>query len=197
MTIQLQKFIETHQPGRNLEKADPEKVSRYNPYLPKCLLELWTQYGYGLYGGGLIQLIDPDIYRENLWGWLMREEEDMDRLPIALSAFGDVFYYRRLSENGDEDISFLDPHTSEGGDIVWSLEDFFNDWCCNEEAISDFLNAAMLRESIAAKGDLENNQIYFFVPALRLGGQRSASTVDRGEALVHLDFLLQLALGQE
>ncbi|MDH5178167.1 MAG: DUF1851 domain-containing protein [Gammaproteobacteria bacterium] len=196
MSIQLQKFIEKHTPGENLQKADPEKTARYREYLPGPLLELWAEYGFGLYGGGLIQVIDPDLYRDNLWGWLMREEEDMSRLPIALSAFGDIFYYRLLSDDGDEDVAFLDPHTSEGECIVWSLEEFFNEWCCDEEVVSEFLNLGMFQESVAAKGQLEENQFYYFVPALRMGGARSVAGIDRGDAVVHLDFLLQLALDE-
>jgi hypothetical protein len=52
----------------------------------------------------------------------------------------------------------------------------------------------MFDEAVSAKGKLEANQMYCFLPALRLGGARSAQSVDRGDALVHLNFLLQLAL---
>ncbi len=194
MNIELQNFINFHQPSQNLMRADESKIIRYKGYLPDCLLELWAEYGFGLYGNGLIQIIDPDLYRDNLWGWLMRDEKDMDRLPIALSAFGDVFYYRELSEEGDEDVSFLNPHTSDGGDLVWSLHDFFNEWCCDDEVISGFLNASMFKDAVLKSGCLEMNQIYYFVPALRMGGNKSVSHIDRGDAVAHLDFLLQLAL---
>ena len=49
------------------------------------------------------------FYQDVLWSWLMKDQPDMTRLPIAISAFGLVFYYRLLSEDGDEDISFIDP----------------------------------------------------------------------------------------
>lgn len=194
MSIVLQKFVDTHKPDSKTEIANQEIISRYQEYLPESLLELWEEKGFGLYSDGLIQIINPDLYKETLWSWLMREEEDMSRLPIAISAFGDIFYYRKLSDEGDEDISFLNPHISEGGDIAWSLESFFNDWCCDEEVISDFLAKDMFDEATSTKGKLEPNQMYCFVPALRLGGTRSAQRVDRGNAVVHLDFLLQLAL---
>jgi hypothetical protein len=193
MSIALHKFVDTHKPDSNTEKADKEIISRYQEYLPKSLLELWEVNGFGLYSKGLIQVINPDLYKETFWRWLMREE-DMSRLPIAMSAFGDIFYYRKLSDEGDEDISYLNPHTSEGGDVVWSLEMFFNKWCCDLEVISDFLAKDMFDEAISTNGKLEPNQMYCFVPALRLGGTRSAKNVDRGDAVVHLNILLQLAL---
>lgn len=54
----------------------------------------------------------------------MKDQPDMTRLPIAISAFGLVFYYRLLSEDGDEDVSFIDPHNSDIGVTAWSLTDF-------------------------------------------------------------------------
>jgi hypothetical protein len=121
--------------------------------------------------------------------------EDLTRLPIALSAFGTIFYYRRLGDEGDEDVSFLDPHTSESGDLAWSLEEFFNGWCCDGGVISDFLDAGMANDVANDKGALESDQMYFFVPALRLGGDRTVRCAERGDAVVHLDLLLQMALG--
>lgn len=195
MSIALQKFIDTHKPDSKTEIASQELVSRYRGHLPESLLELWKETGFGLYSDGLIQVINPDLYKEVLWSWLLRDE-DMSRLPVALSAFGTIFYYRKLSDAGDEDISFVDPHTSGGTDIVWSLESFFNEWCCDQEVIAGFLAKDMFDAAASGKGKLAPNQMYCFVPALRLGGTRSAQAVDRGNAVVHLDLLLHLALDE-
>ena len=194
MSIALQPFADTHAPDPGNRKAGADTVARYREHLPASLIELWRTHGFGLYGGGLIQLIDPDQYRDVLWGWLMREEEDMSRLPIALSAFGDIFYYRRLSDAGDEDVCFIDPHTSATGDLAWSLDDFFNDWCRDPESVEKFLTQPMFDQAVAAHGPLSPGEIYYFVPALRLGGERSVQQASRGDAAVHLNFLLDLAL---
>jgi hypothetical protein len=194
MSIALSHFIQRHKPATNLVKPSAELITNYQEHLPESLLELWSTHGFGFYGDGLIQLINPDLYRENFWQWLLLEDEDMTRLPIALTAFGEIFYYRSLSDDGDEDVSFLDPHVSESGDLAWSLEDFFNDWCCDEEQYSDFLDSKMLQQAISMKGPLEKNQIYYYVPALRLGGKRDIENIDKGDAPTHLELLLQLAL---
>jgi hypothetical protein len=196
MNIALQKFIDTHKPDLDNIKASQEIIFKYQNHLPIPLLELWKEKGFGLYSDGLIQVINPDEYRDNLWNWLMRDEEDMDRLPIAISAFGNVFYYRKLSDEGDEDISFLDPHTSDSGDLAWSLESFFNDWCCDKNVIEEFLEKNMFDDAIATRGKLKYNEMYYFIPALRLGGTKSGKTVACGNATIHLDFLLQLALNE-
>lgn len=119
-------------------------------------------------------------------------EEDKSRIPIALSAFGDIFYYRKLSEEGDEDIAFIDPHTSQTAVLTWSLEDFFNDWCCDPETITDVLQNPLMEKAHKKCGALGNEEIYYFVPALRLGGNRSIENVKKGNAQAHLSILLQL-----
>lgn len=194
MPIALQSFLDRHRPDKALKKVSAEHVNTYRGHLPEALLELWHTHGFGFYGDGLIQLIDPDRYRDNLWGWLMREEPDMERLPIALGAFGEVFYYRKLSDDGDEDVSYLNPHTSEGDCLIWSLPDFFNQWCCDNENIATLLQPDRVRQAAQTQGPLADNEIYYFVPALRLGGSGGMNTVARGDAAVQLDLLLQLAL---
>jgi hypothetical protein len=190
----LQPFLQRHPPSAGLTLASPDQLARYAGHLPAPLLALWRQHGFGFYGQGLVQLIDPDVYRDNLWGWLMRDEPDMDRLPIALSAMGTIFYYRRLSEDGDEDVSFLNPHTSETGCTVWSLERFFNEWLGEDDNLADHLHAGQLDALVARAGALERDEMYFHEPALRLGGDGSVAHVARGRASVHLDFLLRLVL---
>lgn len=190
----LQPFLDRHPPSTT-RKADPALVERYRGLLPDSLLALWAEVGFGTYSEGQIQLINPERYQACLWGWLMLDEDDDSRLPLAISAFGHIFYYRRLSDEGDEDVALIDPHRSESEVLAWSLEAFFNEVLCDEESIDSLLDRALFKAIPAAKGALQPDEIYYFVPALRLGGTASADHVDRGDALVHLEFLLQLALG--
>jgi hypothetical protein len=192
--MQLQSFINKFPADQLQNKVSDDIIKKYQSYLPEALLELWQKQGFGFYGNGLIQIIHPELYQEVLWSWLMKDEPDMTRLPIAISAFGIVFYYRLLSEDGDEDVSFMDPHNSDIGVTVWSLNDFFNDWLCNDEIIEQFLEKHAVEKAQALYGKLAHNQMYCYLPALRLGGRASDLNLDKGDAPTHLDFLYQLAL---
>ncbi|WP_227515088.1 GAD-like domain-containing protein [Acinetobacter sp. Root1280] len=174
--------------------SKPETVKKYQAYLPEALLELWQNHGFGFYGNGLLQIINPELYQDVLWSWLMKDQPDMTRLPIAISAFGLVFYYRLLSEDGDEDVSFIDPHNSDIGVTAWSLTDFFNDWICGDEIIEQFLEKSALAKAQTQYDKLSDNQMYCYLPALRLGGRASDLNLDKGDAATHLDFLYQLAV---
>ena len=192
--MQLQTFINKFSVDQAGNTVSFETVKKYQAYLPEALLELWQNHGFGFYGNGLLQIINPELYQDELWSWLMKDEPDMTRLPIAISAFGLVFYYRLLSEDGDEDISFIDPHNSDIGVTAWSLTDFFNDWICDDEIIEQFLEKSALAKAQTQYGKLAENQMYCYLPALRLGGRASDLNLDKGDAATHLDFLYQLAV---
>ena len=192
--MQLQTFIDKFSVDQAGNTVSFETVKKYQAYLPEALLELWQNHGFGFYGNGLLQIINPELYQDVLWSWLMKDQPDMTRLPIAISAFGLVFYYRLLSEDGDEDVSFIDPHNSDIGVTAWSLTDFFNDWICDDEIIEQFLEKSALAKAQTQYGKLTDNQMYCYLPALRLGGRASDLTLDKGDAATHLDFLYQLAV---
>lgn len=192
--MQLQTFIDKFPVDQVGNTVSPETVKKYQAYLPEALLELWQNHGFGFYGNGLLQIINPELYQDVLWSWLMKDQPDMTRLPIAISAFGLVFYYHLLSDDGDEDISFIDPHNSDIGVTAWSLTDFFNDWICDDEIIEQFLEKSALAKAQTQYGKLTDNQMYCYLPALRLGGRASDLNLDKGDAATHLDFLYQLAV---
>lgn len=192
--MQLQTFINKFSVDQAGNTVSPETVKKYQAYLPEALLELWQNHGFGFYGNGLLQIINPELYQDELWSWLMKDQPDMTRLPIAISAFGLVFYYRLLSEDGDEDVSFIDPHNSDIVVTAWSLTDFFNDWICGDEIIEQFLEKSALAKAQTQYDKLSDNQMYCYLPALRLGGRASDLNLDKGDAATHLDFLYQLAV---
>jgi hypothetical protein len=193
--LALQPFLDAHPPGAGVERPSRELVERYRARLPASLLELWQASGLGPYAGGLIHLVDPARYEPALYGWLQYPTPDPGRVPIALSAFGVLFYYRRLGAEGEEDVAFVDPHTSATDVLAWSLEAFFNECLCDQEVITSILEAGLFEQARLVKGPLGRDQTYHFVPALRVGGRRAVESIDRGDAAVHLELLLQLALG--
>ena len=101
------KFIEKFEPADDLIKPIEEELNNFMDILPSELLDFWKEYGFGNYGDGIIKVINPLDYMGNLYEWLGKE--DFSKLPILVTGFGDIFYYRKLSET-DEDICFLNIH---------------------------------------------------------------------------------------
>lgn len=192
--LELQRFVDAYPPGSGVQKADDGLITRYSGLVPDSLLALWQNVGFGSYGGGLVQIVNPDAWRSLLHRWLLLEEDDPTRIPIAISAFGRVFYYRRLSDEGDEDVCSLDPHRSDLDVIVWSLNEFFNDFLCEPACANDSLQVPAFQAAVTRHGPLDDGQMFTYVPALRLGGSESTERLEKEDAFVHLEFLLQLAL---
>jgi hypothetical protein len=186
-------FLSTFPPSPDNVPVDPGLIDAFRDRLPTVILELWQQGGFGLYGDGEIQVIDPRDYEQNLWGWLMREDDDPSRTPIALSAFGVMFYHRRLDEEV-EDIAYLDPHTSEGDVLAYSSIEFIGRTIVDAESREILLQKPLFEAAREKRGPLVRGTVFGFVPALRLGGEQSVSRTEALDARVHLDLLLQLAL---
>jgi hypothetical protein len=190
----LQPFIETHAPSARVKPAPSDLVARFRGVLPDSLLDLWSTVGLGFYGDGLIQLVNPEEYANVLTGWLLLPAPNPNRVPIALSAFGTIFYYRKLAEDA-EDVALINPHLHQSDVLDWSLSDFFNGTLCDPDGGSELLEPELLMACLTRHGPLAENQMYYPVPALALGGAMHADSMDRGDARVHLEFLLQLAQG--
>ncbi|MBY6931647.1 GAD-like domain-containing protein [Clostridium botulinum] len=182
-------FINTFKPSNNLLKPTEEELKQFKNSLPTELLNFWKEYGFGNYGDGIIKVINPLEYMENFYEWLGKE--DFSKIPIILTAFGDVFYYRKLQDDV-EDICLLSIHYRNSIVCSYSLQEFFKLYIVNEQIYNEVLRRKLFQQAYAVKGSLELNQIYFFTPALILGGKELIESIDRGDANIHQSILLQL-----
>ena len=101
------KFLKKYKPGENLQKPDEEILSFGRQMLPKEIVELWEDYGFGEYGDGIIKVVDPREYMKSLYSWL--GQKDFSRIPIIVKTFGDIFYCRKLTDS-ENDASMLNIH---------------------------------------------------------------------------------------
>lgn len=190
--ISLNKFVENYKPIKCVI-PDNELVEKYKELVPDELIELWKTAGFGFYKfkDCELQIINPDLYIQNLCEWFNRPVT-YDRIPIAISPFGIIIYYRKLSET-DYDFAYLDPHTSQSEVLSWNISSFFNDLLLDKDIKNFLFEPELTVKAVKKKGSLDINEMFIFVPALRLGGNRTLEYVDKCNAQVQLDILLQLA----
>jgi len=184
----MEKFLAAYPPTPAVPVAD-EVLAHYRELLPVPLLSLWQHYGFGEFEGGLLRLIHPDTYRAALETWLGGPKPHYT--PIALSAFGDLFYYRRLTDS-DEDVCLLDPHHGQISDCAWSLTDFFDAYLLDADVRESVLRQSLFVAARQQLGPLLADEQYCFVPALALGGAETVDFLSKGNAPVHLQLLFQL-----
>ncbi|MCL1992795.1 MAG: ankyrin repeat domain-containing protein [Spirochaetes bacterium] len=180
-----EKFVEAFPPSGQLLKPSEETIEKYRPLVPEELLGFWKKYGFGNYGGGLIKIINPSDY-ENVPGINVSVD-----IPLALNSFGDIFIYRNVSAKNVKAVGILNVHYR-------SREFFIVGENCIEEffaGVDDSLpiiRAELFKEALAKHGNLEFDEIFFFTPALALGGGEKVKFVEKGKALVHYELLAQM-----
>lgn len=187
--VDFTEFLKQYPPAVDLPKPDAEVLAQFQEILPAELLELWQQYGLGAYGNGLLKMINPADYQDSLYTWL--GNEDPTRLPIMITAFGNIFYYRRLSATED-DVCLLDIHYRQIITCAYSFQEFFEEFITDEEITAEVLNKELFARAIEEKGALAEEEIFCFVPALMLGGSASVESLEKGKAVVHQQLLFEL-----
>ena len=181
-------FTRVFTPSDDLVKPTEEELKQFEDIIPSELLHFWKEYGFGNYGNGIIKVINPLDYMGSLYEWIGKE--DYSKIPILVTGFGDVFYYRKLSEV-DEDICLLNIHYRNITVCSYKLEDFFKSYIVDEANHNKILKRELFDQAYAVIGNLKPNDIYFFVPALILGGKESVESIDKGNVNVHQSLLFQ------
>ena len=188
----IDNFVKAYTPGSDLTKPDEKLLEFAGQMLPPEIVYLWQEYGFGDYGDGLIKVVDPRDYMHSLYSWL--GAQDFHKIPIMVSAFGEIFYYRKLDDE-ENDVSLLNIHYRKIEVCAYSYEEFFQSFITDPEIREDVLRKSLFDQAMAKLGSLKHNEAFFFVPALVLGGGENIKYVSKGDANTHQLLLLQI--GQE
>ena len=187
----LKKFHNVFKLSQEYPAATDELIERYQSKVPNLLLDLWKRTGIGKYNDGLIELIDPTDFEPSLWTWLGEEVEEYT--PIAISGFGELFYYRKLTEE-DEDVCMLDIQNRLCEVLTYDFETFFENFLVNEDERKEWLREELFEQAISKYGSLSKNEVFTFAPALALGGHESVENLQKGNAQAYLDIMFQITM---
>jgi hypothetical protein len=187
--MEFTKFIKTFAPDEKCISLDKKIIKKFKKVAPETLVNLWSNNGIGKYGNGILEIINPEVYRPTLELWLGKKVPNY--VPIAISSFGNLYYYRKLTEE-DEDVCVIDPNYRSINTCVWSLESFFNEYLINNKTILNGLRNKLFKNAIKKLGKLEIDEIFYFEPALCIGGSENIENINKGNAIIHLDILFQM-----
>ncbi len=183
----LETFLK-HFPPTKVSKPSDTLIQKYQETAPSFLINIWTEHGIGKYGNGIIELINPEEYEPLLWTWLGKLAPNY--IPIGITAFGDLFYYRKLTDT-EEDVCVINIQTKQIETLVWSAADFFTTFLTETETKDSLLDEPIFVQACAKFGALQNGDIYTYAPFLASGGSKSIDNLNIGSCLVYHDILLQ------
>ncbi|MGK9231283.1 hypothetical protein KXS07_06600 [Inquilinus limosus] len=157
--IALRRFVKAHPPSRHVSPAPEDLVAAYEGRLPAGLLELWREKGLGFYGDRQLALIDPRRWQAALDRWIVSPPDAVQRIPIALTPFGILLYYRKLTAT-DEDVVCFDPVSKNMDVLTWSLEEFFNRFLCDQTSLDTLIPPRMAQVAREECGPLAPGEVY-------------------------------------
>jgi hypothetical protein len=163
--ITLHPFVAKNIPHESNVPVLQDFAARFEGRLPSALLELWCTHGFGFYGTPQFCLIDPEAWLATLDRWIVSPPGATRRVPIALTPFGTIIYYRKLTAT-DEDISTLDPTTRSSTVLSWNLIDFFNRLMCAQERLDELMPPQLLDLARKQVGPLAVGEVYHAHPEL-------------------------------
>jgi hypothetical protein len=185
----LEKFKSYYTPDEGCTPASAETIERYREKVPESLIEIWKTSGFGKYNNGLIEFVNPADFEDSLWTWLGKEVPNY--VPFAISAFGELFYYRRITEV-DEDVCIIDIQYREIKTLIWSMKGFLEDLLLDEEDRAVWLREKLFTEAFKQQGKLEKHEIFTFTPILAFGGAEEVEYLSKGNAQAYLDLVFQM-----
>jgi hypothetical protein len=157
--MKLAPFLKAHPPSPNVVLASQELLEAYHGRLPASLLDLWRAHGLGRYGAHQLLIVDPRVWQSTLDRWIVSPPDAAQRIPIALTPFGNIIYYRKLSAT-DEDVAIMDPHKRSTDVLAWSGDVFFNEVLCDTERLDQIIPQDLLTAARETHGALGDDEAY-------------------------------------
>ena len=176
MDIFINKFI----PYDDLKKPTKKLIKEYKELLPKDIIDLWENYGFGSYGYGLVKLVNPEKFILYL---KMRAGIECDGIPFMLDAFGNLFYY-----DEDDSVKVMNIEANVIDVVSYSYSDFMKR-ITSDEFINLFLKKRVFDELLIRDKSIKYNEILIFNPPIFLGGYPNLDDVVIKDVFKYYDFI--------
>ncbi|MCP4368490.1 MAG: DUF1851 domain-containing protein [Deltaproteobacteria bacterium] len=177
-------FKKIHGPGLDCNGVSKKMINTYEDKLPLSLVEHWKSEGLCGYAKGLIWLVDPSEYEDILEEWL--EPSSYDCIVFARTAFGDLYFW------SNNKAYYLSVHYGKLKKITDDIEILFETVLCDHTVLEEVLMQTIYLEAYERLGPPKSDECYAFVPALALGGSRTAVSLQKVTLREHLGILVQL-----
>src|SRR5262245_53740131 len=186
MTLdEVEYFSKIHKHGRTYKPCPIKTITKYSGVLPALLTDSWGTSGFQVFSGGFLWSVDPDEYRSCVAEFL-HGYQSADAHAMFRTGFGDmVFYYRGK-------IYHLSAVTLRHAEIGGSLEAVLKLDLGQRASLDAVFFFNLFKKARRSLGELTEEEVYGFFPALPLGGEPIVNNLRRVNLKAHLKFLSQL-----
>ena len=166
------------------KKAQQKLIDEYRDKLPKLIIQIWEEYGFGSFMDGFLRTIDPNDFQGILErAYFMGEKS----IPVFVTALGDMIVW--------EDNAYLTILRFRHGtfSIMEKGCTYFLDDLTSDEYIQEFLKPQDYYIALRNQGILEYDECFGYVPLLCLGGLENANCLKKVKLVEHMELILAIA----
>lgn len=182
----FEQFFKKYPDYTIVEKPSKEIIKKYNGFLPKELIQFWTEYRFGIYMNGFLKFVNPDDYQD-----VFEEAYDNsldNEIVFAITAFGDFlgwagttiinvkFRYGFYNYVGTENMSY-------------TFDENFTD----DTYVNNVLSAENFLRTKSKLDDLTFDECFGYFPLLILGGSEKPEYLDKVKIREYILLINQFA----
>lgn len=169
-----------------VKKVGTELIDKYEKILPKEIITLWREKGFGVFYGGYLKVINPDEYKH-----LIEESyfQGNVSIPIFATAFGDIITWEENRFVGILDYRFND------NDVISDGFEYFYDIISENECASEFFTLDIYEKAVKKHGELKYDECFGYFPLLALGGQDSVNNLRKVKMMEHIALIAEMTGG--
>lgn len=172
-----------------LDKDDFPKVpatikKKYTQSLPGFIIELWETYGFCSFGNGFIWMINPDDLAPIL---PKIEPRFKDAIAVLRTGMG-IIFFKLKNEYFYFDPAYVRVFPLEDN----PLENIMNYSISKKSSAAELYFKTLYDKALKRLGKPGYDECFAFVPAIPMGGDLDADTLQKVKLKEHLLFLLQL-----
>ena len=168
-----------------IEKKVPiELIHAYQDKLPKQIIQIWEEYGFGSFMNGFLRTINPNEFQNILQrAYFM----GMKSIPVFVTALGDMIVWEENSY-----LTILRFRHGTFSIMEKGFNYFLND-LTDDEYVEEFLKPINYYIALQNQGAIGYDECFGYVPLLCLGGPEDPDWLKKVKLLEHMELILAIA----
>lgn len=166
------------------KKVPPDLIDAYRNKIPKLIIQIWEDYGFGSFMNGFLRTIDPNEFQDILQrAYYMGTKS----LPVFVTALGDMIVWEENTY-----LTILRFRHGTFSIMEKGCSYFLND-LTDDEYIEEFFKPQNYYIALQKQGTLKYDECFGYVPLLCLGGPEDANWLKKVKLLEHLELILAIS----
>ncbi|WP_038106588.1 T6SS immunity protein Tdi1 domain-containing protein [Treponema pedis] len=167
-------------------------TNKYKDKLPKELIEIWQNMGFGIYENGYLQIVNPEEW-EFAFDYIDKTLEPA--IIFGLTALGDLLIWEgndnwTIAPDEGNRVKIINTRICDSH-IISSFDGTVNIFMQHFLTKKNYFDAKPYLEIKDTLPKLEYGQCYGYVPALALGGKKSNKNLQIVDAKTYVDMIGQ------